>query len=101
MINGLTLKVVAIRSKILFDNDVVGENFAWNLKDLIVLIKEYIKSPDFACLLTVKTVVALGRVCKNFHNIFNSSYIEMVIQLGNLNKTLRLQFWAFKAPWMM
>ena len=90
----------SLRTKALFDNVVNEEEFDWNLKDVIELIRDYINSPSFARFLSLRTVISLGRVCKSFHNLFNANYIEKVILLGNLNKTLRLQFWAFKAPWL-
>ena len=75
------------------------EFFAWKFKDFLELIRNYIKSPDFASLLEVKTVLKLRLVCKTTYKLFNDEYLRLVIHLGNLEANLRLSFWACNAPW--
>ena len=63
-------------------------------------IKEYIKSPNFALLLELKEVIALGRTCKYFNTIFNRNYINLIVRLGNLDSNLRYLFWIHKIPYV-
>ena len=71
-------------------------SFKWNLKDFIDLIQIHVKSQRFASLFDIKTVLTIRLVCRNFSIIFDRSYLEMVIRLGNLENSLRTQFWFNK-----
>ena len=72
--------------------------FAWNLKDILELLRDYIKSPAFASLFDVRTVISLSSVCRSFHEIFNKAYLQLVIRLGNLDSSIRWQLWTYKVP---
>ncbi len=72
----------------------------WNIKDLFDLLEEHLHSPNFAALLSVRQVMALGQVCKSFRKIFNSQYVRLVIRLGNLDPDLRYLFWIGQAPYI-
>jgi len=75
-------------------------NITLSLKDFFEIMHSYIISPEFALFLDVKTIISLSRVCRNFHNIFTSEYLKMVIKLGNLNENLKIQFFVHFAPWI-
>ncbi len=72
--------------------------FKWNIKDIFELLQDHLRSPDFAALLDVRTVISLGLVCRTFHQIFDRSYLQLVIRLGNLEPALRWLYWMHMAP---
>lgn len=74
--------------------------FTWKFKDFIEVLSNYVRSPEFAALLDVRTVLALRRTSKAVGRIFNKEYVRTVIRLGNLEESLRLSFWAHNAPWL-
>jgi len=88
------VKVRKLRSSNHFGVSTMEEEFKWNIKDFIELIRNYIRSPAFAGLLTVKMVITLGQVCRSFRNLFDQNYVKMVVCMGNLNTCLRFKFWC-------
>ncbi len=71
-----------------------------SLQSLLEALGEHVRSADFASLFEVRDVLALAGVCRSFHQIFNTKYIQLVIRLGNLESRLRYLFWISQAPYI-
>lgn len=94
-----TLQAKKLDSLNHFAADAGEDDFKWNMKDFIEVIRHYVRSPVFAGLFTVRTAIALGQVCRSFRTLFDGEFVKMVICLGNLDESLRFRFWYLKASW--
>ncbi len=46
----------------------------------------------------VGDILALRSCCKDLASIFSEQMIEKLVELGNLNAELRINFWILQAP---
>lgn len=73
---------------------------AWNIKDVISLLEEYLKTSEIAAMFEIQDILTITRVCKSFHRVFNKQYQQLVIRLGNLEANKRYLFWIYQAPYI-
>jgi hypothetical protein len=75
-----------------------SEGSAWNLVDIFMIMEDYVKSPAFSLLFTLKDVLAITLTSKKLRTIFNTEYIAAIISHGNLDTSLRPFYWIHQAP---
>jgi len=61
-------------------------------------ILQIIQKENLIIFLSVKDIIKLSKVCKNFHKQFDNETILKAVRLGNLDNELRSFFWLKECP---